>query len=153
MHFAPQWVKPIKPTGSAITPTAETAPPVSAKPASSPFPALSGSGAAATQASAQPTNQPLSYSRVTHPPRSPAQATDGYFPYDESNAPGEPQAHPFRYSREQILALWDEEKVRETPVELTEVLSSGGVLAASSVVLPVGMRDLNEVEKKVGLVP
>ena len=50
-----------------------------------------------------------------------------------------------------MLALWDEEKVRDPPIELSDLLESGGVLVSQEVVKPVGLRDLTELEKKVSL--
>lgn len=57
--------------------------------------------------------------------------------------------HPFRYSREQILSLFDESKFKERPIELVEMAEGGGVLVSQSVNRPVGMRDLTDTEKKV----
>lgn len=57
--------------------------------------------------------------------------------------------HPFRYSREQILSLFDESKFKERPIELVEMAEGGGVLVSQSVNRPVGMRDLTDAEKKV----
>lgn len=57
--------------------------------------------------------------------------------------------HPFRYSREQILSLFDESKFKERPIELVEMAEGGGVLVSQSVNRPVGMRDLADTEKKV----
>ncbi|OCF39763.1 hypothetical protein I317_06425 [Kwoniella heveanensis CBS 569] len=185
IHFAPQWVKPIKPSGTSLTPTTETpsnlafgsaASAVAAgAPASAggfrtsshsavapsgpavPFPALSGGGRASpttntNTASAGNNNPPLSYSRVTHTPLSPNFPQDAsYFPYTEPNINQqntENGAHPFRYSRDQILALFDESKFKDRPIELVE-LAEGGVLVAKSVNKPVGLRDLSEVEKKL----
>ena len=155
MHFAPQWVKPIKPSGTTITPTTETpAPPrpslslnSSAAPPNSniPFPALSQNHSQGAQ-HPPPNNPALSYSRITHTLISPAVPNDySYFPHPEQNGT-DPNPHPFRYSREQILALWDEDKVKNTPIELKEMLN--GVLVSKSLVKPVGLRDINEVEKK-----
>lgn len=50
-----------------------------------------------------------------------------------------------------MLGLWDEEKVRNTPIELVDMLENGGVLVSKSVVRPIGLRDLTENEKKVRL--
>lgn len=149
MHFAPQWVKPIKPSGTAITPTAES--PTTLKPATNiahniPFPALSSNGTA--HAPNSTANPGLSYSRATHTPTTPGFPTDSsYFPYTEPNGHGE-KPHPFRYSREQILGLWDEEKVRDTPIELVD-LGDGGVLVSKTVIRPIGLRELTDQEKKV----
>lgn len=158
MHFAPQWVKPIKPTGSsATTPTAtEIQPsalnphPVKQAPAQPqvPFPALN------------PSNQPpplsattgggmghMSYSRATHTPASPSFPTDGsYFPTDDNGA--SPNPHPFRYSREQILGLYDEEKFKTTPIEFVDLLEQGSVLVSSHINRPIAMRELTDIEKK-----
>jgi PERQ amino acid-rich with GYF domain-containing protein len=159
MHFAPQWVKPIKPTGSsATTPTAtEILPsalnphPVKQTPAQSqvPFPALSSSNLASPVSTTGPGNlTPMSYSRATHAPQSPTVPTDGsYFPSDNNGA--SPNPHPFRYSREQIIAQFDEEKFKSTPIELVELLERGSVLVAPHVNRPIAMRELNETEKKV----
>jgi PERQ amino acid-rich with GYF domain-containing protein len=48
------------------------------------------------------------------------------------------------------LALWEEDKVKDTPFELAEMLDNGGVLVSRAVAKPVGLRDLTETEKKVG---
>ncbi|RXK35373.1 hypothetical protein M231_07363 [Tremella mesenterica] len=169
MHFAPQWIKPIKPAGHTTTPTTDI-PPLSVKstviqhsaPATSaplpnvPFPALSsqtqnnrsispttrGNGPASA-----PNPQPLSYSRVIHTPLSPAIPGDGYFPMDGMNGDGNP--HPFRYTPQQILGLWEEEKVKEVPIELVEMLENGGTLVSQNVVRPVGLREMTEEEKKL----
>jgi PERQ amino acid-rich with GYF domain-containing protein len=162
IHFAPQWVKPIKPSGTSLTPTSDNPPstissgtikslatPVTAQ---TPFPALSNSSAAR---SGSPTtnatpNQVLSYSRVTHTPLSPNFPSDSsYFPYTEPNGAADPKL-AFRYSREQMLGMWEEEKVRELPIEMVQLLEDGGVLVSKSVVKPVGLREQTEVEKKVG---
>jgi PERQ amino acid-rich with GYF domain-containing protein len=90
-------------------------------------------------------NPPLSYSRVTHKPASP---TPEYY-YAEGGADASPSPYPFRYSREEILAVWDEDKVRERPIELLQLADSGAVIVSQSVVKPVGLRDLSELEKKV----
>jgi len=150
MHFAPQWIKPIKPTGTSVTPTAES-PNLSKAPASAqvPFPALSNSGASH---STVPSSSGLSYSRATHTPTTAGFPTDSsYFPYDESNGSrinGE-MSHPFRYSRDHILGLWDEQKVSKMPIELVDMLEGGGVLASRDVVRPNGLRELSDIEKKV----
>ncbi|WVQ93228.1 hypothetical protein IAU59_000293 [Kwoniella sp. CBS 9459] len=179
IHFAPQWVKPIKPSGTSLTPTTETpnnlafgsaaaltaAAPASGAPGSRisshsvvapnpavPFPALSGGRASpTTNTSSSGPNPPLSYSRVTHTPLSPNFPQDAsYFPYTEPNNQQniENGAHPFRYSRDQILALFDESKFKDRPIELVE-LAEGGVLVSKSVNRPVGLRDLSEIEKKL----
>lgn len=148
MHFAPQWVKPIKPTGSAITPTSE-APPQHPKiaPSSSPFPALGQPRSGSPTTILSPANPPLSYSRVTHTPASPSMPGDGYFPYPDGNGEADPSPFPFRYSREQILAVWDEDKFKERPIDLLTLSES--VIVSPTVVKPVGLRDLSELEKKV----
>lgn len=90
----------------------------------------------------------MSYSRATHTPASPSFPTDGsYFPTDNNGA--SPNPHPFRYSRDQILGLFDEDKLKSTPIELVELLEQGSVLVAQHVNRPVGMRDLTDAEKKV----
>lgn len=155
MHFAPQWVKPIKPTGSAITPTTEFSPQQFSKSATgtsaSPFPALGQPRSGSPTTIVPPTNPPLSYSRVTHTPASPSVPGDGYFPYPGGEGHGEadPSPFPFRYSRDQILAVWDEEKVKERPIELLQLAESGAVIVSPKVVKPVGLRELSELEKKV----
>lgn len=50
-----------------------------------------------------------------------------------------------------MLGLWDEEKVRNTPIELVDMLENGGVLVSKSVIRPIGLRDLNETERKVSI--
>lgn len=152
MHFAPQWIKPIKPSGTSVTPTAES-PNQSKAPASAqvPFPALSSSGASHPTV---PANSGLSYSRATHTPTTPGFPTDSsYFPYTEPNGSGAngELSHPFRYSRDQILGLWDEQKVRKMPIELVDMLEGGGVLASRDVVRPNGLRELTDIEKKVSV--
>ncbi|OXG22932.1 cytoplasmic protein [Cryptococcus neoformans Ze90-1] len=145
MHFAPQWAKPIKPSGSTTTtPTTEV--PVRKSTTSSPFPALSANPSSASPTTT--THPTLSYSRVTHTPSSPNVATDGYFPDQDLNG-GMVNPHPFRYSREQILSLFDESKFKERPIELVEMAEGGGVLVSQSVNRPVGMRDLTDTEKKI----
>jgi PERQ amino acid-rich with GYF domain-containing protein len=158
MHFAPQWVKPIKPTGSSATtpnsteiqPSALNPHPVKQAQAQPqvPFPALT------------PSNQPpplsattgggmghMSYSRATHTPASPSFPTDGsYFPTDDNGASLNP--HPFRYSREQILGLYDEDKFKSTPIELVELLEQGSVLVSPHINRPIAMRELTDAEKK-----
>jgi PERQ amino acid-rich with GYF domain-containing protein len=162
MHFVPQWVKPIKPTGStqATTPTAlnggigsggDLASPSSltgSKP-SQPFPALGGGGANGGRASpttATAPNPALSYSRATYTPQSPNVADTSYFP-DQDHNPGNP--HPFRYSRDQILGLYDENKFKDVPMELLDLLDQNGILVSKQPVKPVGLRELTEGEKKV----
>lgn len=153
MHFAPQWVKPIKPTGlgsaNNTTPSSDVPPPLSAKStttaSSHPFPALN--PGRSSSPSTLPSNPALSYSRITNAsqsPQSPSFPSDGGFsPYENGNG------HPFRYSRDQILALWDEEKVKEVPIELAELMEHGGVLVSREAVKPIGLRELSDVEKKV----
>lgn len=166
MHFAPQWVKPIKPTGSATTPTSDLPPSIqqqqqqpqqqpptkqSQTPAPTvPFPAL-----ASNQRSVSPNTStnppPLSYSRVTHAPLSPGLATDNsYFPYGADTPNGNGNGHPFRYTREQILSLYDGDKVKERPIELVQ-MADDGVLVSKNVAKPIGLRDLTEIEKRVSL--
>ncbi|WVQ81229.1 hypothetical protein IAT38_003351 [Cryptococcus sp. DSM 104549] len=150
MHFAPQWAKPIKPSGTSLTPTSETpnSGPRKTTLANSPFPALSHAQARASSPTTS-THPPLSYSRVTHTPLSPGVPGDGsYFPNQDANG-GEPNAHPFRYSREQILALFDEAKFKERPIELVDVADGPAVLVSKSVNRPVGFRELTDVEKKL----
>nr|XP_018259158.1 uncharacterized protein I303_08702 [Kwoniella dejecticola CBS 10117]OBR81316.1 hypothetical protein I303_08702 [Kwoniella dejecticola CBS 10117] len=171
IHFAPQWVKPIKPSGTSLTtPTSENpASSLSGKTTSShshtapnvPFPALTQTHNQRSSIGAgimsPTTQQPLSYSRVTHTPLSPNFPTDSsYFPYQEPNGTGGPPhgqengaAHPFRYSRDQILNLFDETKFKERPIELVEMAEGGGVLVSKHVNRPVGLRDLSEIEKKL----
>nr|XP_019009814.1 uncharacterized protein I206_05374 [Kwoniella pini CBS 10737]OCF48595.1 hypothetical protein I206_05374 [Kwoniella pini CBS 10737] len=167
IHFAPQWVKPIKPSGTSLTtPTSEH--PVSTLKSTSshsnaapnvPFPALSQNQRSSVGGGlmSPTTQQPLSYSRVTHTPSSPNFPNDpSYFPYQEPNGIGgtgngqeNGTAHPFRYSRDQILNLFDETKFKERPIELVEMAEGGGVLVSKSVNRPVGSRDLSEIEKKL----
>jgi len=124
-------------------------------PSNVPFPALAQNQRSASPNTSTSVNPPLSYSRVTHTPLSPGSQTDSsYFPYagDGSNGNGGINPHPFRYSREQILALYDDEKVKERPIELVQMLEAESVLASKTVGRPVGLRDLTEIEKKVSLV-
>ncbi|KAL1407608.1 kinesin-like protein [Vanrija albida] len=153
MHFAPQWAKPIKPTGSTLASNTE-APlqqrSTAAAPApASPFPAL-GQPRASSPTAAVTSNPPLSYSRVTHTPASPSYAGEGYFPYagDAPNGGGD-GGPPFRYSREQILAVWDEDKFKDRPIELMKMAETGGVLVSKEPVKPVGLRELSELEKRL----
>jgi len=89
----------------------------------------------------------MSYSRATHTPASPSFPTDGsYFPTDDNGASLNP--HPFRYSREQILGLYDEEKFKSTPIELVELLEQGSVLVSPHINRPIAMRELTDAEKK-----
>nr|XP_019048049.1 hypothetical protein I302_04671 [Kwoniella bestiolae CBS 10118]OCF26979.1 hypothetical protein I302_04671 [Kwoniella bestiolae CBS 10118] len=169
IHFAPQWVKPIKPSGTSLTPTSEN--PISLKNASShsntapsnpnaSFPALSHPQRAGvispTTGQAPHNSQPLSYSRVTHTPLSPSFPNEpSYFPYQEPNGNTNgvngdgSTSHPFRYGRDQILNLFDEIKFKERPIELVEMAEGGGVLVSKSVNKPIGLRDLSEIEKKL----
>lgn len=155
MHFAPQWVKPIKPTGSALAASGDSALgqslKTSAAPAS-PFPALGQPRSGSPNAPAS-SNPPLSYSRVTHTPASPSFSGDGYFPYagDGQNGGADPSPHPFRYSRDQILAIWDAEKYKERPIELMQMAETenGAVLVSKAIVNPVGLRELSDTEKRV----
>ncbi|WOO84946.1 GYF domain-containing protein mpd2 [Vanrija pseudolonga] len=153
MHFAPQWAKPVKPTGSSLAsnteaPLQQRSTATAAAPAS-PFPAL-GQPRAASPTTAVTSNPPLSYSRVTHTPASPSYAGEGYFPYagDAPNGGGD-GGPPFRYSREQILAVWDEDKFKDRPIELVKMAESGGVLVSKDIVKPQGLRELSELEKRV----
>jgi len=161
MHFAPQWVKPIKPTGSLVTPTSEShsqqqqlLSKAAAAPAS-PFPALGQPRSGSPTTIVPPANPPLSYSRVTHTPASPSMPGEGYFPYagGEGSLEADATPFPFRYSRDQILAVWDEEKVKERPIELLQLAESGAVIVSQNVVKPVGLRELSELEKKVRVLP
>ena len=156
MHFAPQWVKPIKPTGTALTPIVDPTP-APIKPVNTfvispnvPFPALSQGQYSASPTNATTAREPsLSYSRATHTSVIPTSPTDGtYLPNGETNGIDHSNPHPFRYSREQILGLWDEDKVKDTPIELEGMLDSGGVVVSDNVAQPVGLREMTEVEKK-----
>lgn len=71
----------------------------------------------------------------------------------EPNGTLDSNPHPFRYSRDQILALWDEDKVRETPIELVEMSEGGGVMVSKGAARPVGLRDMTDMEKKVRSLP
>lgn len=159
IHFAPQWVKPIKPAGSsATTPTtAEMSPSAAMSHPSKtpnqqsqvPFPALSSGNHQSSISTTTPGNNvPMSYSRATHTPVSPGFPTDGsYFPSDDANGTSL-NPYPFRYSREQILNLFDEDKVKGTPIELVSLLEQGSVLVAPHANQPIGMREMTEAEKK-----
>lgn len=159
IHFAPQWVKPIKPAGSsATTPTTAEMSPTAFTSHSSktsnqhpqvPFPALSsGNHQSSVSTNNASNNAPMSYSRATHTPASPGFPTDGsYFPSPDANGTSL-NPYPFRYSREQILNLFDEDKVKGTPIELVSLLEQGSVLVAPHANRPIGMRELNETEKK-----
>lgn len=153
MHFAPQWAKPVKPSASTLASNTE-APlqqrsTATAPAPASPFPAL-GQPRAASPTTAVTSNPPLSYSRVTHTPASPSYAGEGYFPYagDAPNGGGD-GGPPFRYSREQILGVWDEDKFKDRPIELVKMAESGGVLVSKDIVKPQGLRELSELEKRV----
>lgn len=118
-----------------------------------PFPALSSSTtnspAAFASAGGLP-NPPMSYSRATHTPASPGFPTDGsYFPTSDGMNGSAPNPHPFRYTREQILGLYDEEKVKNTPIEFIELLDRGLAVIAPQANRPVGARELSDGEKKV----
>ncbi|KAL7421333.1 kinesin-like protein [Cryptotrichosporon argae] len=147
IHFAPQWVKPIKPSSASVTPTSDAPPRLAAS--NTAFPALAPSPTASSLMGAHAAGggggaAPLSYSRVTHTPVSPNPA-DGYFGgYAAAN--GE---HPFRYTREQMLALWDEDKVRDRPIELVDIAEAGSVIVSKDIVKPVGRRELSDIEKKI----
>lgn len=158
MHFAPQWVKPIKPTGSTLGNggnDSQQQPQQSKTSAASvlsnsPFPALGQPRSGSPNAASIP---PLSYSRATHTQTSPSTQGDNYYPYagEGQNGGAEPNPFPFRYSREQILAIWDESKVKERPIELMKMAESegGSVLVSKGLVRPVGLRDLTENEKRI----
>jgi PERQ amino acid-rich with GYF domain-containing protein len=93
-------------------------------------------------------NGPLSYSRITNNPILPSfPPENGYYTGQTDGVEG--GGKPFQYTPEQIFALYDEEKVRERPIELVDLAENGGALVSKSVVRPVGMRDLTEIEKKV----
>lgn len=172
IHFAPQWVKPIKPSGgSATTPGAAEQSPTalnssqtrqstsasnttnhsSASQAQVPFPALSSlnSPLALSSSGAAP-NPPMSYSRATHTPASPGFPNDGsYFPASDRQNGSAPDPHPFRYTREQILGLYDEEKFKGMPIEFVDLLDRGLSVVAPQPRRPLGMREVTEAEKKV----
>ncbi|KAK4683910.1 hypothetical protein P7C73_g6302, partial [Tremellales sp. Uapishka_1] len=155
MHFAPQWVKPIKPAGHSTTPSLDAPPKLSGSSAPA-FPALRSSSPSTNP---NPSNPPLSYSKITHTPQSPNFPTDSsYFPYPDNagNANGNgtgsgtnPHPHPFRYSREEILSLWDHDKFKARPIELVELAEGGTALVAPSAGRPVGLRDLQDAEKQL----
>jgi len=157
MHFAPQWAKPIKPAGTSFTSNPDPSH-VSLKSltnhlnnnSSIPFPALSqGQISASPVITTTPKEPSLSYSRATHTAVAPNSPAETSYQNGDLTGNGESNPYPFRYSREQILALWDEDKVKETPIELAGMLDSGGVHVSKKVAKPVGLRDLAEVEKKV----
>ena len=154
MHFAPQWVKPIKPTGPA-TPQNGDVPPPSARQAqattSHPFPALNPGRSSSPSTATGPSNPALSYSKITHSHSQSTQSPNfssenGFQSYGENG-----NTHPFRYTTEQILALWNPDRVKEVPIELAELMEHGSVLVSKEAVKPIGLRDLSEVEKKVSL--
>jgi len=159
MHFAPQWVKPIKPAGSSATtpnateiqPSALNPHPVKQAPSQPqvPFPALTPSDRPSpVSATTAGSMAQRSYSRATHTPASPSYPTDGsYFPTDDNGT--SPNPHPFRYSREQILGLYDEDKFKSTPIELVELLEQKSVLVSPHINRPIAMRELTDTEKKV----
>lgn len=172
IHFAPQWVKPIKPSGgSATTPSATEQSPTAlnssqthhqkSQPASTnmnpstqvPFPALSGSSLnspVALSSSGAAPNPPMSYSRATHTPASPGFPTDGsYFPSSDRANGSARDPYPFRYTREQIMGLYDEEKFKGMPIEFVDLLDRGLSVVAPQPRRPLGMRELSEAEKKV----
>ncbi|ORX39105.1 hypothetical protein BD324DRAFT_649196 [Kockovaella imperatae] len=170
MHFAPQWAKPIKPSGNALTtptsefpatttsmnkanrPAAVQSPSTTIAPSSNvSFPALSQGGTTPTSLTGNTPAQPvLSYSRATHTPVTPTFPRDGsYFPSGDPAGQNGTHPHPFRYSKESILSLWNEEKVRERPIELADMGIGGDVLVSKSLVKPVGLRDLSDIEKKL----
>lgn len=71
-----------------------------------------------------------------------------YFPSGDHTAQnGHP--HPFRYSKEAMLALWSEEKVKERPIELADLGAGAEVMVSKGLVKPVGLRELSDAEKKV----
>lgn len=154
MHFAPQWVKPIKPTGPAAT--SGDVPLPSARQThqstpSHPFPALNPGRSSSPSTATTPSNPALSYSKITHSqsPQSPSFPSDGgrSASYSENG-----NAHPFRYPKDQIYGLWDAEKVKEVPIELAGLMEHAALLVSTEVVKPIGMRDLNDIEKKVSQV-
>lgn len=86
---------------------------------------------------------------------------------DGSGSSGDNKARPFRYSREALLALFDEEKVRERPLELMEWAmhpnnSSGhaggeeggiaSIILSDKAGIPMGLVDWTSEEKKVSSV-
>lgn len=169
IHFAPQWVKPIKPSGTSTTPTTDTPPntlgggrpahltslapptPSSANGPSVPFPALGGTtqGMLSPSAATATSNasHSMTYSRATHTPLSPSRPGESsIFPdTDEGRANG----LGFRYSKEFMLGLWDEDKVRDMPIELVQLLDDGRVLVSKTVQRPVGLREQTEAERRL----
>lgn len=148
MHFAPQWVKPIKPTGPAAS-TGDVPPPSARghqSTPSHPFPALN--PGRSSSPSTVNHNPALSYSKITHAqsPQSPGFPSDGSGPATNGeNGNG----HPFRYSKEYMISLWNPDKVKEVPIELAGLMETAALLVSNEVVKPIGMRDLGEIEKKV----
>lgn len=158
LQFAPQWVKPIKPTGTVLSPTSElsssTTSAPSSKPApapisaSVPFPALTSSQRSASPSTTSHANPAVSYSRATHTPQSPNFPDGTQFPFDASNGTDDPKL-AFRYPREAMLGLWGEDKYTNLPIDLVQMLDEGGVLVSRDVVKPVGLKERTEAEKKV----
>jgi PERQ amino acid-rich with GYF domain-containing protein len=83
---------------------------------------------------------------------------------DGSASSGDNKARPFRYSREALLALFDEEKVRERPLELMEWAmhpnnnsghagaEEGGIasiILSDKAGIPMGLVEWTSEEKKV----
>jgi hypothetical protein len=139
MHFAPQWLKqPIKPSGGTATAPA----PASSKPSATQVPAPANPFPALGPRPASPYNS-ISYSHITHPTSSsPPPAS----PLEASANGG---AHPFRYSRQEILSLFDASKFSAPPIELSHLASSQAVIYSENAVNPIGLRDVNEVEKRL----
>lgn len=54
-------------------------------------------------------------------------------------------AHPFRYSKEYMLGLWQENKDRELPIEFER----WEVIFRPEAGMPSGLKDLDEVERRV----
>lgn len=169
IHFAPQWVKPIKPSGSsATTPSAvEQSPtalnssqahqrnhPAPTAPSSQvPFPALSSAhnSPIAFPSSGAAPNPPMSYSRATHTPASPGFPTDGsYFPTSDGSNGSAINQKPFKYTRDEILRLYDEERFKGMPIEFADLLDRGLSVVAPQPNRPLGLRDMSEAQKKVG---
>lgn len=84
-----------------------------------------------------------------------------------SSAAGSNKARPFRYSRETMLALFDEDKIRERPLELTEWAThrsnnSGhagkedegvtSIILSEKAGIPMGLVEWTVDEKKVSMV-
>ena len=83
-----------------------------------------------------------------------------------SSTTGDNKARPFRYSREAMLALFDEDKIKERPLELTEWAThrsnnsghagteDGGVtsiILSDKAGLPMGLVEWTVEEKKVSI--